>query len=603
MKSKIILKYNIINIFLKPHYQYKARVILIGIASKGLVDMFNKRIRGFFSLAIFFSCQVYVYAQANQHFKAPLFTNLGTFHHLITTKNKEAQRFFDQGLILFYGFEWGESIRSFQEAIRLDPNCAMCYWGLALGYNSKINAPINGHEYQDGKAAIDKAKTFKKLSQIEQDYIFALAKLFQHQLKHQIKEEQPFSCHPAHLDENQSTKAEMKQYREAMKELTLKYPQDNDAKALYAYALFNEIDWEFWNYKKEENSLTPELLSVLKSILQKNPRHIGGVHYSIHVLEQSPNPEAGLADANLLRNLVPGSEHLVHMPTHIYFLTGRYHEGSDTNQQAIEAFNHYNQSCKAQGFEPEVNYLYLHNYDFLRTTAIMEGRKALALSASDAIIQAPFSSWLKEDASLQWFIPIPYFVKARFGMWDEILKEPAPSAKFRYAFGMWHYARGMAYAYTDQIDKAKAQALMLSGILAEGETSANLGKQGHHLLDIANEILFAKISDLQNIERATINHLQKAAQIQYEMGYHEPPDWYFPVNEILADAYLKWGHPREAKLLYEKVLTEYPNNGWSLYGLSKALRAAGNDQAAEQTEKSFTKAWNYADIPTPYSLF
>lgn len=540
------------------------------------------------------------FSLASEHaLQAPRFNNLGSFHHEVSTKIPLAQYFFDQGLVLFYGFEWGESIRSFKEATRLDPHCGMCYWGLALALGNIINAPLTGHEYSDAQSAIRKALSLKAYEKpVEQDYIKTLSLRFKHAPKI-ANNAGAFSCHTSSSKHDESTPKEMIAYSNAMKKITEKYPNDNDAKALYAYTLFNRIGWNFWDANGKINPLTPVIIKTLKSILAKDQLNIGGNHYYIHVMEQSPRPAEALDSADQLITLVPGSEHLVHMPTHIYFLTGRYHQGTESNLQAIEAFKQYNQACHAQGFEPEINYLYFHNYDFLRTTAIMEGRKNLALSAAKQMVNKPFSAWLANEPTLQWFIPIPYFVEARFGMWKELLDEPMPQSNYQYALGMWHYVQGMAFAHTDRIKDAQKELSALKKIIAKGKTEDNLGKQGNNLLKIANEVLSATITNFQGNENATLAHLKLAEKIQYDMGYHEPPDWYFPVKEILGDAYLKWNHFGEAVAMYNEDLKQYPKNGWALYGLAQALRKQGKNDEADKVDQQFKDVWRYADIPAP----
>lgn len=539
--------------------------------------------------------------------QAPLFDNLGDYHHPVSTHVPLAQRFFDQGLTLYYGFEWGESIRSFREATRLDPMCGMCYWGLALAIGSKINAPVSGHEYRDAKNAIDKAMTLTPhVTPVESAYIRALALRFQHRPHNKTDKNLPltsaFSCHISNETFDTSSKKEVVHFAEAMKNLVKSYPFDSDAKTIYAYALFQVNEWEFWTINGKKRSDTNLVTQLLDTVIQSDPNHIGANHYYIHLIEPSPKPENALSSANLLKTLVPGSEHLVHMPTHIYFLTGRYQEGTESNLQAISAFKQYNKTCREQGFEPATNYLWLHNFDFLRTTATLEGRKQLALSAVHELLENPFPNWLANELSLQWFIPISYFVKARFGMWVELLKEPKPNEKYQYAVGMWHYARGIALINHGDVKNATQESVALSKVIMAGPTDNTLQKDGIDLLKIAHTILDATLADYDGKEQLVFSNLKKAEQIQYQMGYHEPPDWYFPVNEALGDAYLKWQHPQEAKILYEKVLHQYPKNGWALYGLANSLRALGEDVEASRVDGLFKQAWKYADIPTPIPL-
>lgn len=535
---------------------------------------------------------------------APLFNNLTTFRFSISTKVPLAQRFFDQGLVLYYGFEWGESIRSFKEATRLDPHCGMCYWGLALALGSKINAPVSGHEYHDAKNAIQKALQLKAYTTShEQAYIQALALRFQHPPKKTVPTTGVFSCHLANTALDVSSKNELLNYAHAMQKVTNTFSTDNNAAALYAYALFDTIEWKFWNINHKINPLTPKLIKLLKSILSNDKFHIGANHYYIHVIEVSPYPNQALENANRLMTLVPGSEHLVHMPTHIYFLTGRYHEGSQANEQAIRVFKEYNKNCYAQGFAPEINYLWLHNYDFLRTTATMEGRKQLALSTAREMIGLPFSTWLANELSLQWFIPIPYIVEARFGMWHEILKTHKPDKKYQYALGMWHYAQGIAWTHTGNLKNAENASTALHKIIQQGPTDNNLQKNGITLLKIADLILKATIANSKHNEQAMFSYLAQADKLQQNMGYHEPPDWYFPVKEALGDAYLKWHHPQQAMAMYKEDLKQYPKNGWALFGLMQSLHQLGKQQEADQIDQEFKHAWRHADTPVPVSLF
>jgi tetratricopeptide (TPR) repeat protein len=535
--------------------------------------------------------------------QAPLFYDLGSVHWPVSTTVPLAQRFFDQGLVLYYGFEWGESIRSFKEATRLDPKCGMCYWGLALALGSKVNAPVSGREYADAKAAIQKALLLQdQVTQKERAYIQALAIRFKHQPKKLNLEKEVFNCHKANAMSEMSSKKEIMNYVRAMKKITEAYSSDNNAKALYAYALFDAADWFFWDIDGKKNPLTPTLKKTLEAIMANDKIHVGANHYYVHLMEQSPQPETALESAARLKTLVPGSEHLVHMPTHIYFLTGRYHEGSEANLQAIAAIKKYKKVCHAQGFEPEINYLYLHDYDFLRTTAVMEGRQKLAMAAAREMVEFPFLVWLEDAPNLQWFMPIPYFVEVRFGLWQDVLKEPKPKEKYQYALGMWHYARGMAFAHTGQTKSAEDELAALNAIIHKGPADNNFQKKGIDLLTVANIVLRAKLADLQGNEKRALAFLRTAAKMQESQGYHEPPDWYFPITEALANAYLKWNHPQQAIVVYQQNLKQYPKNGWALYGLAKALRQVGKTQEAEQIENEFKKVWQYADIPTPINM-
>lgn len=531
---------------------------------------------------------------------APLFDNLGTLHYPVSTKVPLAQRFFDQGLTLYYGFAWGESIRSFKEAIRLDPNCGMCYWGVAIALLNKINAPMTGHEYQDGKIAIEKALSLKSFTtQKEYDYIKALSLKFHHSSK-ALPASGVVGCHLSSEHYDVSTKKENIAYMTALKKLIVKYPSDNNIKVLYAAELFWNIAGNNFPY---HHPWVISMSSTLKEVLANDPLNIGANHYYIHITEPYAHPEHALASADRLRTLVPGSDHLVHMPSHIYYLTGRYHEAAHSNMEAIKVAKKYVADTKAQHFIPEIDYLYLHNYDFLRSAAMMEGQKQLSLQTVQEMMKEPFSSLLKNEQSLQWYIPVPYFVKARFAMWSDLLKEARPNKKYQYALGMWHYAHGLASLESGNFSAAKQDEMSLANLIKKGPVEAVLEKNGISLLTIADNVLLALIADKKGDGNAVFRHIKAAIRIQDSMGYHEPPDWYFPLKQMLGDAYLQWNLPTKAVIAYKADLKQYPNNGWSLFGLSKSYKRLGNIQEAKRVEKELNVAWQFADIPTPVSLF
>lgn len=533
-------------------------------------------------------------------YEAPRFNNLGSYQRKITTAQPAAQKFFNQGLILFYGFQWGESLRSFKEAARLDPECALCHWGVALSLYHKVNEPDTGHEYEEGKSALDLAQAHAvKATPVEQELIQALAQVYQHPPIIQ-KMESAFSCHESNTQKTLSSAQDKLSYLAAMKNVLNKYPNDPDLQSIYALGLWVYVGG---TNPAADNPMIVEATQVLKSGLENMPEHPGLNHMIIHLTEPYSQPGQALPSADRLNTLVPGSEHLVHMPSHVYFLTGRYHQGSEANLQAIKVYKQYNKTTRDQGFEPVVNYLYFHNYDFLRSTASMEGNKTKALQAAHDLVQEPFPTWLKSSSALQWFIPIPYFVELRFGLWQDVLKHPKPEDKYAYAQGMWHYAQGVALAQTNQLQASHSHAAALQNILKAGAVDANLGERGVQLLSIAASVLYANLADKQNEPQLLFDHLTYAAKVQDTMPYHEPPDWYFPIRQALGDAYMKWGYFDRAQFMYELDLAQYPMNGWSVYGFEQSLRAQGQGPRADTIHPYFEQSWQHADIPLPVSLF
>lgn len=533
--------------------------------------------------------------------KAPLFDNLGDHHYVISTKNSEAQRFFDQGLVLWYAFEWGESIRSFEEAARLDPTCAMCYWGLALALGSKENEPMDGHEYEAARAAIQRAVELKaNASPIEQDYIDAL--FLRYPVKSQeVKSAGTFSCHKK--IESKEVEQAIEVYVGAMKKVTERYPEDHEAKMLYVAALFKL--WQAGDKNLEKNIYTVPMINLTKEVLNKNALHPGAHHYHIHVVEGTAHPENAIESARALETLVLGSGHMMHMPSHICFLTGNYHGASTANMKGIAAYKQYAKTCKEQGFLPQITYLSQHNFDFLRSSATMEGRQAVALSAAQELVESVLPEWIEKDHNLQGFLSAPLFVKARFHQWKAILKTEAPLKQYQYASGMWHYARGLAWAHTHNRKNAQQEFIALKEIIQNSAHNKDevLGESGFTLLSIAHKVLSATIAKIDNDKTAAITALKEASALQSGMPYHEPPDWYFPVDEALGDAYLHWADFSEAVEMYQQALHKLPKNPWALFGLIKSLEKLNRQEEARRTQQEFKHAWQYADIPVPLSLF
>src|SRR5437763_2611101 len=277
--------------------------------------------------------------------KAPLFDNLGAHHHAVTTASKEAPRYFDQGLTLCFAFNHAEAIRSFQEAARLDANCAMAHWGIAFAYGANINMPMPDEAVPKAYAALQKAQELApKATANEQAYIAALAKRYADK---PTKDRAP-------LD---------KAFADAMREVVRQFPDDADAATLFAEAVMDTMPWNYWAEDGKPKPETAEALAALEGVLAKHPNHVGACHYYIHAVEASPHPERGLAAAHRLRDLVPGAGHLVHMPSHIYMRIGRYEEAVDANARAVAVDERYIAAAKPDGLYPMM--YYPHNIDFL----------------------------------------------------------------------------------------------------------------------------------------------------------------------------------------------------------------------------------------------
>ncbi len=509
---------------------------------------------------------------------APLLDNLGRHHHPISTQSKLAQRYFDQGLILTYGFNHAEAKRSFQEAARLDPDCAMCYWGIALVLGPNINAAMEPDTVPEAYVALQKAQELaSNSSKREQAYIQALSKRY---LNHDLNER-------ATLD---------LAYAKAMGKVAKKYPEDLDAATLYAEALMDTTPWDYW-VGGEPKPETKEILTTLESVLAKNPDHPGATHLYIHAIEASPYPEKGEAAADHLRNLVPGAGHLVHMPGHIYINIGRYHDTSLVNQDAVAADQAYISQCHAQGLYP-LAYM-PHNQHFLWASATMEGRSELAIQAAREVAGSVDTEMMKQPGYgiLQHFYAMPLYALTQFEQWDEILQEPQPEPQLKYLQGVWHFARGMAYLGKNDLSQGEQELVTLKEIAVDEalrEVNINFNS-AVDLINIASQFLGARLATKYEDYDSAIAQLKKALIIEEQLHYDEPTPWYSPVRQFLGAVLLKANRPKEAENFYRQDLAKNRENGWSLKGLAQSLSAQGKSQAAKAVQQRFENAWKYAD--------
>lgn len=523
---------------------------------------------------------------------APLFSNIGNLHHPIVTKSELAQRYFDQGLAFFYGFDYAESIRSFHAAIKEDPNCAMCYWGLALSLGSINNTFIDGTEKKQALAAIKMAiKKVDPLNNSERSYIAALSQRYANDIPILTK-----SLNQICSAQNIVSHSEAEAYAKAMEKVMLQFPEDTDAAVLWISAIFDLNDWNFWEYDGKPLTNTLQAKQVLERQLQLNPKHIGVNHYWIHLMESSPWPELAIPSAKRLAALAPGAEHLVHMSSHIYLRIGDYHQASICNLNAIQTYQSYIKTCQQQNYEPGINFLKNHNYHFLVAAAMMEGRKSLAIKAARQLYDATPLSWVKRDNLLQSYLPIYGLVLVRFGEWQQILTIEKPSEDYGYAQGLWHYARGMAYVHLNHISEAYVELSELALIERNGITQQNNGKFGYDQLVIAKEVLTAAIAQKELRSDVAIQHLKNAAFLQDHLRYKEPPPWYFPTRQALASILFSQKNYKAAQLVYLEDLRHFPNNGWSLYGLAQCLLQLKQADTANDVMERFGKSWQFAEV-------
>ncbi len=440
---------------------------------------------------------------------APRLEGLGTHHYEISTASKDAQAFFDQGLRLAYGFNHAEAIRSFKEAARLDPKAAMAQWGQALALGPNINDPMPRERELEAVAAIKNAQELASdATEKERDFIAALATRY---------------AEDADADRAAMDRA----YADAMKKLYARYPEDADAGTLYAAALMNTMPWDYWTEDLKPKSETADVVATLQAVLVRYPDHAGANHYYIHTVEASAEPERGVPSADRLAELMPGSGHLVHMPSHIYLRVGRYADASKANVDAIVADEDYIAQCQAQGLYP-VGY-YPHNIHFLWASSTLEGRSDVALDAAKKVAAKVQVDLAREIGALQSFLATPLFAQVRFGRWQDILTTPPPAADLHFLTGIWHYARGIAFTAKNQIDRADAELAALEKIVAQPELESFMvnNATAAHILEIAYGTLAGEMAARSGETDRAVQLLEEAVALQDSLPYMEPPNWHY----------------------------------------------------------------------------
>ena len=503
----------------------------------------------------------------------PLFDDLGSYHHAITTSSPEAQRYFDQGLRLLYGFNHDEAERALREAARLDPDCAMAWWGIAFALGPNINVPIDPERNTKALDAVAKAQAASgKANAREQAYVDAIAKRYSPDPR----------ADRAALDQAFAT---------AMGELSRAFPDDLDAATLYAEAMMDLRPWKLWNADGTSAPGTEQIVAVLESVLKRNPDHPGANHYYVHATEASPHPERALASAERLKTLVPGAGHLVHMPAHTFMRTGDYVGAVQANAIAAKVDEAYIQKSGVQGVYPLM--YYNHNLHFLALAAAMAGQSAAARDAAIKVA-ANAAPVVKEMPMAEFLLPAPYYVALRFQRWDEVLAFPEPDGAFVATRALRHYARALArLAKGEGVDDERAAfAALRAQVPADALFNLNPSRA---VLDVAAAVLDARVASAHGDAEAAIAAWRKAVEAEALLSYDEPPIWYYPVRESLGAELLRAGRGSEAEAVFRDDLAHNPKNGRSLFGLWKSLEA--QEKPAAAARKEFEAAWKAADVP------
>ena len=520
---------------------------------------------------------------------APLFEGMGDYHMSITTADPDAQRYFDQGMVLAFGFNHAESIRSFRAAQTLDPGCAMCFWGEALATGPNINVTSNGKaimtpaERVDARAAIDQALALTDgLTPKERDWIQALDQRYDGQ---------------ADTPRDPLDRA----WADALAEMAARYPDDTTVASVYAEALMNTMPWDYWGPNGEAKPDTQAVIASLEAVMEADPGHPLALHLYIHALEASSNAAKAERAADRLANLVPGSGHLVHMPSHIYFRVGRYQDSALANIRAAEVDEAYIAQCNAQGFYPAL--YYPHNIHFLWASATMQGQSALSLDSARRVVANVRVEQVEQFPTIQFFRTVPMLSLVRFAKWEEILAEPEPYEPFAFARAIWHYGRGVAHAALGDAAAALIELAEIEALEPQvDEIFMGNVYPARDLLEIAKSLLRGEMAYRAGDAANAVLAFEEAVTLQDALPYTEPPFWYYPTRQSLGAALLASDRVAEAQAIFEADLEQYPMNGWSMFGLAEALRRQGDEAGAEQMTARFETVWQFADVSLATSI-
>ena len=521
---------------------------------------------------------------------APLLNGLGSHSFTISSKVEGVQEYFNQGLIMAFAFNHAESIRSFKAAQKLDPNCAICFWGEALALGPNINVTSDGKAIMSPQDRLDAfERTNKAIALIEfaspkeKDFILTLKSRY-------------------NGDVNSSRVPLDIAYAEAMEALSSKYSDDTDAASLYAEALMNTMPWNYWAEDGNPKPDTIKVINTIESVLDKDPNHPLAIHLYIHAVEASSDPGRAEEAADRLADLVPGAGHLVHMPSHIYWRVGRYEDASLANIAAAKVDEEYIAQCNAQGFYPAL--YYPHNVHFLWAASTMEGMSDLSIESAIKVSNYVSPEQIRNIPFLEFFHTIPLLSYVRFAKWDKVFSYERPDDDFKFSNSIFNYALSVAHAANgNSLEANRFQSMILNDIESE-EVNAMVmaGHPTKSLMKIASLLASGSIDMYSSKYSEAITSFEEAVIIQDTLPYTEPPFWYYPTRQTLGHALLMNNSFDEAALVFEKDLKDYPRNGWSYFGLHLAQNKLNNQEESIEALNKFKEIWGRADISISSSI-
>ncbi len=521
------------------------------------------------------------YRQSRLHAadRAQLFSGLGTHTRTITTSSAQAQRYFNDGLNWMYAFNHDEAIRCFLRAAQLDPNCAMAWWAVGLCQGPNYNDYLmTDQRSQDAWDALQHALALiDHTTPVERALVEALAARYAN----------PWPRDRSALEQ---------QYADAMAAVYATYPNDPDVATLYAEAMMVRRPWKLYARDYTPAPDTPTIEAVLERAMALDPDNPGSRHLYIHAVEPSRNPDRGLFAADTLCSMVPASGHLLHMPTHIYVKTGRWSRAIVQNEQAMAADDRYRRQSPDQG----VQYLYMvHNAHMLAFAAMMSGREREAMAAARAMwVQVPTPALRRVGPYLDLSMCSIYDVQKRFGRWEDILAEPAPPRYLPITRAVWRAHRAVAFAATKDFANAEREYKRFAAAKAALPADLRAGEDpAQKVLEVSDYFIRGEIALQQDEWDRAIEMLTRSAELEDALTYGEPPQWTQPVRHTLGAVYLQANRFQDAERVYREDLTKWRDNGWSLYGLSRALQGQGKSAEARAAEQAHLRAWQQADEP------
>ncbi|HET9417973.1 MAG TPA: hypothetical protein VFO30_01415 [Chthoniobacterales bacterium] len=497
---------------------------------------------------------------------------LGDLHHPVSTKNREAQQFFDQGLKLVYAFNHDEARRSFERALQLDPQLGMAWWGVALTLGPNYNLPVDPAREKAAYEAVQHALALQdNASDPERAYINALAARY---------------SNDPHVDLHALDIA----YKDAMAKLAARYPDDLDAATLFAESMMNLNPWHLWTADGRPAEGTDRIVWVLESVLKRDPNHVGANHYYIHAIEASPNPERALASAMRLEKLANAAGHLVHMPAHIYARVGDHAAAAHSNKLAVAADQKFIRETHEQGVYPLM--YYSHNLHFLAYADCMRGDFAEAKTAAAQLV-ANVAPGVKSMPELEGFLPTPILILLAFERWSDILELPKPDPSVAVSNAVWHSVRGIALANVGRSAEAENEQKSFRDLSAKipADKMYDPLNQAAAVLKVHESLLAAAIAGSHRDANATVEFLKGAVAAEDALNYSEPPTWYPPVRPLLGRVLLANKRVADAETVFRADLDRNPRDARALAGLRDCLNAQGRSYEAAQIDREFRAAW------------